>query len=223
MDFEQAHARFMEHHTARRSGERKGRLLRGHQHAERLLLRNVWWPLFGSLEHLHPEYEIYDWNRKSQFLDFAFLPPYVKIGLECDGFQTHIKDMDREGHSYSLNRDTFMKGMGWTMVHFSYEDVKKRPEICRMLLQLVISPYMLRSPESGAFSDSVRDVLRLAWSLGRPIRPKDVIDAQGCNFRTARVRLQVLVARGLLRPVVQGGKVRSYELVEQARLEHLLV
>ncbi|GJM81478.1 hypothetical protein HMSSN139_39740 [Paenibacillus sp. HMSSN-139] len=72
MDFDQAHQAFMEKHLAGRTGERKGRLQRGHQYAEKLLLQNVWWPLFGTLEHLHPEYEIYDWNRKSQFLDFAF-------------------------------------------------------------------------------------------------------------------------------------------------------
>ena len=222
MEFEQAHREFVERHLARRSGERKGRLLRGHQHAERLLLQNVWWPLFGTLAHLHPEYEIYDWNRKSQFLDFAFLPPYAKIGVECDGFQSHIKDMDREGFSYALNRDTFLTGMGWTMVHFSYDDVKNRPEVCRMLLQLVVSPYLLRKPESSSLAEAEKDVLRLAWWLGRPIRPKDVIDAQRCNFRTARSRLQALVSRGLANPVERGGLVRSYELTGKARIGRLL-
>lgn len=72
MEFEAAHRLFIEQHTSERSGERKGRLVRGHNFAERLFLQNVWWPLFESLEHLHPEYEVYDWNRKSQFLDFAF-------------------------------------------------------------------------------------------------------------------------------------------------------
>lgn len=74
MDFEQAHRAWIDGHLASRTGERKGRLLRGHLYAEKLLLQNVWWPLFGNFDHLHPEYEIYDWNRKSQFLDFAFLP-----------------------------------------------------------------------------------------------------------------------------------------------------
>ena len=50
----------------------------------------------GNFDNLHPEYEIYDWNRKSQFLDFAFLTPLGRFGIECDGYQSHIKDMDRE-------------------------------------------------------------------------------------------------------------------------------
>ncbi|WP_127533235.1 hypothetical protein [Paenibacillus kobensis] len=212
MEFEHAYQSFLEHHTASRMGERRGRLVRGHQYAEKLLLANVWWPLFGTLEHLHPEYEIYDWNRKSQFLDFAFLPPYGKFGIECDGFQSHVKDMDRELFSYSLNRDTFLTGMGWRMIHFSFDDVQKRPEVCRMLLQLVVSPYLMRRSPVSLGTLAEKDILRLAWSLGRPLRPKDVIDRFGLNFRTVRKMLHALCQKGLLRPVIHHSVVRSYEL-----------
>ncbi len=81
MDFETAHQAFIDHHAALRSGERKGRLLRGHLYAEKLFLQNVWHPLFGHLDYLHPEYEIYDWNRKSQFIDFAYVTPLVVLVL----------------------------------------------------------------------------------------------------------------------------------------------
>jgi ABC-type transport system involved in Fe-S cluster assembly fused permease/ATPase subunit len=36
MEFEQAHATFIQYHLERRSGERRGRLERGHQAAEKL-------------------------------------------------------------------------------------------------------------------------------------------------------------------------------------------
>lgn len=214
MDFEQAHQAFLDHHLARRTGERKGRLLRGHNYAEKLLLQNVWWPVFGSLDHLHPEYEVYDWNRKSQFLDFAFLPPFGRFGLECDGFQSHIKDMDREKFNYAVNRETFLTGMGWKMIHFSFDDIQNRPEVCRMLLQLVIGPYLMRSSPIRPVFSAEKDVLRLAWQLGRPIRPKDVSDYFEVNFRTARKWLQSLAEKGLLNPIAGGGGVRCYELVE---------
>ncbi|MGZ9586725.1 hypothetical protein [Paenibacillus marinisediminis] len=214
MNFEQAHQVFLERHLASRSGERKGRLLRGHQYAEKLLLQNVWWPLFGNLDHLHPEYEVYDWNRKSQFLDFAFLPSFGQFGIECDGFQSHVKDMDREAFSYALNRDTFLTGMGWKMIHFSFDDVKHRPEVCRMLLQLNISPYLIRSQAATTVSSAEQDVLRLAWNLGRPIRPKDVIDHYKVNYRTARKWLQSMVEKGLLRPIDQGKYTCYYEMKE---------
>ncbi|MGO4108844.1 hypothetical protein [Paenibacillus sp. YAF4_2] len=220
--FEEAHKQFLEKHTELRTGERRGRLVRGHNHAEKLLLQNIWWPVFGNLEHLHPEYEIYDWNRKSQFLDFAFLPPYGQFGIEVDGFQSHVKDMDRERFSYSLNRDTFLTGLGWTMIHFSYDDVLNRSDICKMLLQNVISPRIIRGdvPNYSLLLPE-KEVLRYAYRLGRWIRPKDVIDHLQIDFRTARKQLQSLTNKGMLKPVERGASIRYYQLTERA-LENLL-
>lgn len=220
-EFEQCYSEFLERHTQHRSGERRGRLIRGHGFAEKLLLQNVWWPLFGTFRNLHPEYEIYDWNRKSQFLDFAYLPEYGRFGLECDGFQSHIKDMDREKHSYAVNRENFLNGMGWRMFHFTFDDVQRRPEICRMLLQLALAPHLIRSGSQHQINLKDREVLQLAWALGRKIRPKDVRDHLQINFRTARTRLQSLVEKRLLKPIINGKDIRFYELVESS-LENLL-
>ncbi|WP_313639476.1 hypothetical protein [Paenibacillus sp.] len=214
LDFENEHRLLLEGHLRLRTGERRGRLLRGHQYAEKLLLKNVWWPLFGNLDNLHPEYEVYDWNRKSQFLDVAFLPPFGRFGLECDGFQSHVKDMDRERFSYSLNRDTFLTGMGWKIIHFSFDDVQNRPEICRMLLQMVIGPSLIRKSSVNSISPLEREVTRLAWNLGKGIRPKDVMNHYNVNFRTARKWLQSLVDKGLLRPIIKNAYICYYEPVE---------
>lgn len=213
-DFENEHRLLLERHLNLGTGERRGRLLRGHQYAEKLLLQNVWWPLFGNLEHLHLEYEVYDWNRKSLFLDVAFLPPFGRFGLECDGFQSHVKDMDRERFSYALNRETFLTGMGWKIIHFSFDDVQNRPEICRMLLQTVIGPSLLRKSSVHPISPLEREVTRLAWNLGKGIRPKDVMNHYGVNFRTARKWLQGLADKGLLRPIIKNTYICYYEPVE---------
>lgn len=221
MPFEQAHQSFIENHHSRRIGERKGRLHRGHNYAEKLLLQQVWWPLFGNFDNLHPEYEIYDWNRKSQFLDFAFITPFGRFGIECDGYQSHIKDMDREKFSYALNRDTFLTGMGWTMIHFSFDDIQNRPEVCRMLLQLVIGPHLLRNLAATSISPEEKEVLRLALNLGKPIRPKDIILHSEVNFRTARKWLYLLVEKGILRSITRGKYACYYELKEGA-WQHLI-
>ena len=222
MEFEQAHSSFMEAHTNVRTGERRGRLLRGHNYAEKLFLQNVWWPLFESLEHLHPEYEVYDWNRKSQFLDFAFLPQNgTRFGIECDGYQSHIKDMDREKFNYALNRDTFLTGMGWKMLHFSFDDIQQRPEVCRMLMQLALAPYLARGKSGGEqLLSAERDVLRLAWQISRPLRPKDLIESLHINYRTAHKLLVALSHKGLLKPVAAKERVRYYE-VNAMRLDQI--
>jgi len=221
MSFEAAHRTFIEEHLSKRTGERKGRLERGHAHAEKLLLHNVWWPLFGSFEHLHPEYEVYDWNRKSVFLDFAFLPSVGRIGIECDGYQSHVRDLDREGFSYSLKRDTFLTGMGWKMVHFSYDDVKERPEVCRMLLQMIFGPHIMQDHKLAPARVVEKEVLRLAWQLGKPIRPIDVSSKMDVNYRTASKWLRSLVDKGWLRPIPTARGVLYYE-VEPRTLQHLV-
>ncbi|OCT16143.1 hypothetical protein A8709_01465 [Paenibacillus pectinilyticus] len=220
MDFELAHSIFIEKHMALRSGEWKGRLARGHNYAEKLFLQQVWYPLFQHFDHLHPEYEIYDWNRKSQFIDFAYLTPFGRFGIECDGFQSHVKDMDREKFSYALNRETFLTGMGWKMVHFSFDDIQHRPDVCRMLLHMVIGPRMIRQEATSFTAMMEKEVLRLTWQLGSRVRSKDVIDQFGVDFRTARKRLQALVDKGFLTPVVRGEDVRYYEL-KGVSFEHL--
>lgn len=220
-EFETAHTLFVRHHRSRRSGERRSRLDRGYLYAEKLFLERVWWPLVGSFEHLHPEYEIQDWNRNSQFLDFAFLPKNGgKIGIECDSFQSHTKDMDREKFSYALNRDSFLMGMGWKILHFSFDDIQRRPEVCRMLLQLNLSPTVIRSHGSAAEEQSAnperlsplqKDVLKLAWQITRPLRPRDVMERYDLSFRPAKQLLQDLVARNLLTPRYAGKQIRGYE------------
>lgn len=218
--FEQAHEHWLSQHASLRSGERKGRLLRGHQHAEKLFLQQVWWPLFQNLEQLHPEYEVTDWNRKSHFIDFAFIAAFGRFGLECDGYQSHIVDMDRERFSHALNRDNYLTAMGWKMLHFSYDDVQKRPDICRMLLKLALSPYLLRTHQAK-LSLEAKEVLRYALSMSRPIRGKEVAEAFQVNYRTARNWLHELTEGGMLRPLVRGKHVHFYELTSGAA-EHLL-
>lgn len=223
MDFEESYIQFMDHHTNSRHGERKGRLLRGHNYAEKLFLINVWWPLFGSLQDLHPEYEVYDWNRRTCYLDFAFLPGFGRFGLECDGFQSHVREMNREKFSYALNRDTFLTGMGWKMVHFSFDDIQDRPEVCRSLLQHVISPSLLRSNQPGPHHLPLleKEIIRLAWMKGQPITPKNITDHLQIDFRTARRLLRNLVDKTLLHPLGSGNVIRRYELSSAAR-EYLL-
>ncbi|WP_138754980.1 hypothetical protein [Paenibacillus sinopodophylli] len=219
--FESMHAAFIEKHLTSRKGERRARLERGHGFGERLLLQNVWWPVFGHFDHLHPEYEVYDRNRKSYFLDFAYLPPFGQFDLECDGYQSHIKEMDRDKFSYALNRDTFLTALGWRMLHFSFDDIKDRPEICQSLLRLAVGPYLLREKTSLTATRTEKDLLLLAWSLGRAIRPIDVSEAWKVNFRTSRKLLTGLADKGWLQPISKGTTIRYYELNKET-LELLL-
>jgi hypothetical protein len=91
MTFDEAHVEFIRYHLKYSTGERRGRLERGHRHGEVLLLRNVWWPLRGSFEDLHPEYEVLDWRGRAYFTDLAWLPGYVKLLFEIKGYDARTR------------------------------------------------------------------------------------------------------------------------------------
>jgi hypothetical protein len=214
VNFEETHAAFIHHHIESRTGERRGRLERGHRHGESLFLSNVWWPLRGSFEDLHPEYEVLDWRGRSYFADFAWLPGYVKLLFEIKGFATHVRDMDRQKYSNELNRETFLYTMGYNVISFAYDDVEQHPDMCIALLRMVLSRHQ---PNQSPISRSLiaeKEIIRLAIQLAQPIRPKDVERHFEIDHKTAVMMLKKLCTKGWLVPSFRGNgeRVVRYEL-----------
>jgi len=214
MDYEQAHEDYIQHHLACRTGERRGRLERGHGHAEALFLRNVWWPLRGDFCSLHPEYEVLDWRGRSYFADFSFMPGTVKLLLEIKGYAAHVRDMDRQKYSNELNRETFLCAMGYQVISFAYDDVEQRPELCITLLRMVLSRYMTAAAPEGKVLLADREIMRYVIRQGGSIRPRDIAEYFVLDPKTVRNILHKLCEKGWLNPVKRGGGVRKvrYEL-----------
>ncbi|MEF2966831.1 DUF559 domain-containing protein [Paenibacillus sp. M1] len=217
-DFETAHTAFLEHHLQMRTGERRGRLERGHREAEKLFCANVWWPLRGNFADLHPEYEVLDWRGLSYFCDFAYMTWHVKLIIEIKGFGPHVRDMDRQKYCYELNRETFLTALGYQVVSFAYDDVAQRPELCMTLLRMVLSRYQPEASPVSINNVAEREIIRLACMLGRPLRPIDVETHLGINHRTAVRLLHSLCTKGLLSSLTgaEGKHVVKYELLPGA-------
>lgn len=215
MEFKEKHAEWLNDHLQRRSGERRGRLERGHSHGEIKFLQNIWWPLHGNFDHLHPEYEVPDWRGRPFFIDFAWLPGHTKIAFEVKGFGPHIQNMDRKRYCDELNRETFLQGLGFRVVSIPYDDVESRPELTRSLLRILLNRYMLSEKEAERSLFIERDVLLLAFQLRRPIRPIDVVKKFQVNQRTAVRLLRTLCSKNKLRPIPGkvSSKVYRYELI----------
>jgi hypothetical protein len=218
MTYEAAHEQFLKQHLASRSGERRGRLERGHRHAEQLFLRNVIWPMRGTMDGIHPEYEVPDWRGRSYFADYVWVLGLIKLVIEIKGYRSHVQEMDRNRYSNELNRETFLHAMGYQVISFAYDDVEQRPELCIMLLRMVLSRY---SPEELPVSRAVlaeKDVVRYAIQSVQPIRPKDVADRYGIDFKTAVAMLRRLCDKGWLAPVVsgEGERIVRYQVAKGA-------
>lgn len=214
MEFEKAHEAFIEAHLNRRTGERRGRLERGHREAEKLFCKNVWWRLRGNFEGLHPEYEVMDWRGISYFCDFVWIFLSVKFVIEIKGFGPHVRDMDRQKYCNELNRETFLGAMGYQVVSFSYDDVVSRPDLCVTLFRMFIGRYQAEAAPIGLNGLVERETIRLACGLSRPIRPIDVADHLKVNHRVAVRTLRSLSEKGLFTPLSgsQGKHIVRYEM-----------
>lgn len=218
LKFEQAHAAFIERHLSDRSGERKERLERGHREAEKLFCKNVWWKLRGNFEDLHPEYEVRDWRGMSYFCDFVWIDMAVKLIVEIKGFGPHVRDMDRQKYCNELNRETFLTALGYQIVSFAYDDVAERPELCVNLLRLLLSRFQSQLLPLDKDKLIEREIIRIALSLARPVRPVDVKTQLRINHRTATRALTALCDSGLFTKVrgPEGSRIVKYEVSDMA-------
>lgn len=216
--FEEAHNLFIQEHLACRTGERRRRLESGHSHAESLFLRNVWCPLRGNFQDLHPEYEVLDWRGRSYFADLAWLPGYVKLIFEIKGFTTHVRDMDRQKYCNELNRETFLYAMGYNVISFAYDDVEHRPDLCIALLRMALSRYQPAASPISRVILAEKEIIRLALHFTEPIRPKDVELHFGIDHKTAVLILKRLCVKGWLQPSLRGNgeRIVRYEVVRDS-------
>ncbi|WP_309120804.1 hypothetical protein [Paenibacillus sp.] len=221
--FESAHERWLQSHLDRRTGERRGRLARK-RYAETLFLRQVWWPLFGSFDALHPEYEVADWRGRSYFADFVWLPGSgEKLVFEVKGFGPHVTEMDRRGYCEELNRETFLQGLGYRVVSIPHDDVASRPDVVQSLLRMVLSRFRAAGEPVTRSRWMEKEILLLARSQLGTIRPLDVERHLKVNHRTAVRQLKDMCESGWLRPVRNGSngeRIVRYELAKLEIWEH---
>lgn len=219
MEFEQAYEQFMRFHIERRTGERKGRLLSRNFHGEKLFLKNIWIPLKGNLDHLHPEYEIMDWRGRSYFIDYAWKSPWnITFLLEIKGFAKHVRDMDRNGFNNDTNRELFLQAIGFRVLSFSYDDVSDRPDLCITLLRLYFSQFQAGDAPTKPILLGEKEVIRLAIRLARPFRPIDVSRHLDIDHRTTMKLLRQLIEKGWISLVLRGTGKRAvlFELAKGA-------
>ncbi len=101
MEPEKLYVNWLEAHCTTSRGERLRRLqqVKIQGYAEKLFWLNAWWPAMGSVENLHPEYEVADFKDGSRYLDYAYIQGDFRACFEIDGFGPHWKDMGRAAFS----------------------------------------------------------------------------------------------------------------------------
>lgn len=222
MDFPTAYERFIGRNRVENSSpERRQMLEKGLGFAELAFLENVWWPLLGNFDYLHPEYEVTDYNGGSRFIDFAYLRGKIKLAIEIDGFSTHAKQLNRGTFAYRLRRQNVLVVDGWDVLRFPFDDVSDSPRRCQQTIQQYLGSRFADNRaefhSDYALTPADREVVRLARGLPAPLAPADVQRHLRTSRTTAYRRLRKLVDLGLLAPASGKERIRTYELTEAGR------
>ncbi|MEK4130143.1 DNA-binding response regulator [Solibacillus sp. FSL W8-0474] len=218
MSFEEEYQVFLNLHVQARTGERLRRLKEGHNQAEMLFLKQVWWPLFSHFNYLHPEYEVDDFKDGKRYLDFAYIRPGVRICFEIDGYGPHLKNISRWQFADNLERQNQLVIDGWTVIRFSYDQVKERPRRCQQIVQQVFGQRLGDKLDYTSLTYYEKEVLRLAVRKGGAIFPKDIETYLKVSDKTARKLLAQLVEKKMLIPASGTKRVRSYQLGNHIKL-----
>jgi len=125
--------------------------------------------------------------------------------------------MYRQGFCGETNRELFQQGIGYRVYSIAYDNIVSQPDTIISLLRMNLSQFLISQPPVSRATLIEREVIRLALSLSRNIKPIDVEHHFIVNHRTAIRWLQSLVAKGWLRPVYHhpGSKVLEYELIRE--------
>ena len=212
MSFEEEYQVFLNTHIQSRTGERLRRLKEGHNQAEMLFLKQVWWPIYYHFNYLHPEYEVDDFKDGKRYLDFAYIRPGIRICFEIDGYGPHLKNISRWQFADNLERQNQLVIDGWKVIRFSYDQVKEKPRRCQQIVQQVIGQWLGDELDRTELTYYEKEVLRLAVRKGEAIFPKEVVTYLKLCDKTARKLLAQLVEKKMLIPASGTKRVRSYRL-----------
>lgn len=217
MGFEEEYQAFMNAHLQARTGERLRRLQEGHKQAEMLFLKQVWWPLFYQFKFLHPEYEVDDYKGSKRYLDFAYIRPDIRICLEVDGYGPHLKNISRWQFSDNLERQNQLVIDRWTVIRFSFDQVKENPRRCQQVVQQVIVRWLSDELDQTSLSFLEKEVLRLVIRKGEDISPTEVKKYLKLSDKTVKKILSQLVEKKMLTPASGTKRIRSYRLGDQVK------
>ncbi|MEK0315197.1 DNA-binding response regulator [Cohnella sp. 56] len=217
--FDTAYKAMMEKAIRNSKGERKRRLKEVDRFNERLALENVWWPAIGNLDHVHPEYEVVDYNGVIRFVDNAYVPPgcYRGLFVESDAYGTHLRDVSRFRFGDNLERQNLLLIDGWHMLRFGRDDMLEKPKRCQQTLLAAMTAWGYGgggSANSIELSMQERAILHWCGKQRRSIKVREVMVALKIGYAAASKGLQDLGDRGFIQANrTLGGKTTSYTVL----------
>lgn len=207
MRFDQAYEEWLKRAVAQEQNHRRRELLNnGLGHGTLEFLRSVWFPAVRSFDHLHPEWEVRDFNNGYRYLDLAYMPEgNVKGGIEIQGYGPHARDLDVRRFKDLCWRHCLLALDNWIFLPIAYLSITDEPKRCQQLVLAFIGKFIATDvPNHLSWLES--ETIRYARRLFRPFAASELAAHLLITGQHARRILHKLVELQLL--AVASGKQR---------------
>lgn len=190
---------------------RRELLEKGLSHGTVEFLRSIWYPVVGSFDHLHAEWEVRDFHQGYRYLDLAFMPGGAKGNIEIQDYRTHARDLDTRRFKDLCRRQSLLSLDGWIWLPVAYLSIREEPEFCKQLVLSFVGKFLSFDADAG-LDWLEAETVRFARRLLRPFTPNELAGHLRITERYARKVLHRLVDSNHL--VVASGNIRyrTYQL-----------
>lgn len=168
-----------------------------------------------NFDNLNSYFEMCDSTKGSSSLDYAFLIGNVVLNVDCDGIDSHAKEINRTKFVDHLVRQNHLILDGWKVHRYSYDDAMESPRMCRQILMQFMERWVSgnKANQVAKLSAEERDILCLALRRGYIVRAKDVSQLLAVDNQKARKLLHNLCTKKMLSSSGEGNDlVFSYKL-----------
>nr|WP_027094093.1 transcriptional regulator [Cohnella thermotolerans] len=214
--FDEAYEEWMQRTVAEEQNHRRRELLnKGLGHGTVEFLRSVWFPAIRNFDHLHPEWEVLDFNNGYRYLDLAYMPGgNVKGGIEIQGYGTHARDLDVRRFKDLCWRHCLLALDDWIFLPVAYPSITDEPKRCQQLVLSFIGKFIATDvPKHLTWLES--ETVRYARRLLRPFTASDLAAHLQITDQHARRILHKLVDLQLLAVASGKQRYRTYALRTQ--------
>ncbi|MBB2483458.1 transcriptional regulator [Bacillus sp. APMAM] len=198
--------------TNEKNHRRREILEKGLGHGTIEFLRLVWFPVVGNFDHLHPEWEVQDFNNGYRYLDLAYMPGLAKGGIEIQGYGPHARDLDVRRFKDLCWRHSLLALDGWTFLPIAYLSIQDEPKRCQQLILSFIGKFTsIDVPSQLSWLEA--ETVRFAYRLLRPFTTIEVANHLRISDRHTRRILRKLVDLQILAVASGKKRARTYSLV----------
>ena len=181
------------------------------------LLQELIWPVLKSFDGIILEYELISTTGVKIYIDVFYEP--MGFAFESEGFVVHAENITRDRFTFERMRIRSMLLYGYKYVPFTWDELDKRPEVCRRFLYELLGRFSSHSKLAiEELTIAEREVIRYAITINRPL---GISDACYCLQYCARARRRVLTSlkkKKLIRPLYPNKeRCHSYVLEDKAR------